>query len=558
MLGKQSLIEFFRYIHIDTIFHLPGIHTLPFNETLLKSNINSFIGRHENNITIMADGYARTSGKIGVIVVTPGPGLGNAVSGCMEAYSDDIPLFIIHVDTGREEIGKGILHELVEPEAIFTHFTKKTYTISKTNEMMPALNDAYQTAVSGRKGPVLVSVPYTFFEKEIPRETGAKNRVRGVAGSRGQGSKDGIRGVEGSRGRGEEAGSGERKNISYDLSKLEEVLKGKKRPVIIGGKSLMFEEAQPIIDDTCRGLSIPFLTTTGGKGIVNENSIYSFGNIMQKNIAKEIFSSSDIVIAIGTRLRDVDAKRRGIMVKELVHIDIDDKWIGRNYPTKLAIVGDIKQILGDLGQTLKGRRFDWDIEMLKNAHIKGLEQLKKLSPGFPLINLIRKVIPDDTVTVCDLNLPSYFAEYYFPVYHQKTFIMPRGISPIFYSLPAAIGAKIGRPDRPCLALCGDGGILPAIGELATMVKYNIPVVIFVHNNNSFGILEDVMRNRYGITGSMTLNNPDFCKLANAFGIKSKKTKSLEGLKKIFLRDVTWNEPFLIEFDCPVLPPPWRV
>ncbi|MEI6153466.1 MAG: thiamine pyrophosphate-dependent enzyme, partial [Deltaproteobacteria bacterium] len=151
-----------------------------------------------------------------------------------------------------------------------------------------------------------------------------------------------------------------------------------------------------------------------------------------------------------------------------------------------------------------------------------------------------------------------FAEYYFPVYHQNTFIMPRGISPIFYSLPAAIGAKIGRTDRPCLALCGDGGVLPAIGELATMVKYNIPVVIFVHNNNSFGILEDVMNNNYGIKNSMTLNNPDFGKIAGAFGIKSKKTKTLEGLKKIFLRDVTWDKPFLIEFGCPVLPPPWRV
>ncbi|MCX5817369.1 MAG: thiamine pyrophosphate-binding protein [Proteobacteria bacterium] len=539
MLGKQSLIEFFRYINIDTIFHLPGIHTLPFNETLLKSNINSFIGRHENNITIMADGYARTSGKIGVIVVTPGPGLGNAVSGCMEAYNDDIPLLIIHVDTGREEIGKGILHELAEPEAMFTHFTKKTYAISKTDEMIPLLNDAYQTAVSGRKGPVLVSVPYTFFEKEIPQ--GAKNRVQGVEGSRGQGEEAKGQGV-----------------TDYDLSKLEEILHGKKRPVIIGGKSLMFEEARPIIDDICRELSIPFLTTTGGKGIVNENSMYNFGNIMQKGIVKEILSSSDIVIAVGTRLRDVDARRRGVKVKELIHIDIDDKWIGKNYPTKLAIVGDIKQILGSLSQTLKGRKFDWDIETLKNAHIKGLEQLKELSPGFPLINLIRKAIPDDTMTVCDLNLPSYFAEYYFPVYHQKTFIMPRGISPIFYSLPAAIGAKIGRPDRPCLALCGDGGVLPAIGELATMVKYNIPVVIFVHNNNSFGILEDVMNNNYGIKGSMTLNNPDFCKLANAFGIKSKKTKSLEGLKKIFLHDITWDKPFLIEFDCPVLPPPWRV
>jgi len=553
MLGKQSLIEFFGYFNIDTIFHLPGIHTLPFNETLLKSNINSFVGRHENNVTIMADGYARTSGKIGVIVVTPGPGLGNAVSGCMEAYSNDIPLLIIHVDTGREEIGKGILHELAEPEAMFTHFTKKTYAISKTNEMMPALNDAYQTAVSGRKGPVLVSVPYTFFEKEIPQ--GAKDRVQGFKGSSGQGEKakrpdtgnmEQEEGVEGSG------------NIDKDMEKLEEVLKGKKRPVIIGGKSLMFEEARPIIDDICTGLSIPFLTTTGGKGIVNEDSTYSFGNIMQKNIAKEILSSSDIVIAIGTRLRDVDAKRRGIMVKELVHIDIDDKWIGRNYPTKLAITGDIKQILVNLGQILKERKFDWDIGALKNAHIKGLEQLKRLSPGFPLINLIRGAIPEDTVTVCDLNLPSYFAEYYFPVYHQNTFIMPRGISPIFYSLPAAIGAKIGRPDRPCLALCGDGGILPAIGELATMVKYNIPVVIFVHNNNSFGILEDVMNNNYGIKNSMTLNNPDFCKIAGAFGIKSKKTKTLEGLKKIFLRDVTWDKPFLIEFDSPVLPPPWRV
>jgi acetolactate synthase-1/2/3 large subunit len=531
MLVKQSLIEFFRDNNIDTIFHLPGIHTLPLNESLVKSNINSFMGRHENNITAMADGYARSSGKVGVIIVTPGPGLGNVVSGCMEAYSNDVPLFIIHVDTGREEIGKGILHELVEPEAIFTHFSKKTYSISKTEEIIPVFSDAYQTAVSGRKGPVLVSIPYTFFEKEMPGKAESGER---------------------------RAESVERKNISNDLGKLEEALKGKKRPVIIGGKSLMFEEARPIIDDICMGSSIPFLTTTGGKGIVNENSIYSFGNIMQKNIAKEILSLSDIVIAIGTRLRDVDAKRRGIKVKELVHIDIDNKWTGKNYATKLEIVGDIRQMLEDLSQILKGRRFDRDIGALKKTHIKGLEQIRKLSPGFPLINLIRKSIPDDTMTVCDLNFPSYYAEYYFPVYHQKTFIMPRGISPIFYSLPAAIGAKIGRPDRPCLTLCGDGGIISAIGELTTIVKYNIPVVIFVHNNNSFGILEDVMNNNYGIKDFMTLNNPDFCKLANAFGIKSKKTKSLDGLKRIFLRDVTWNEPFLIEFDCPVLPPPWRV
>ena len=136
--------------------------------------------------------------------------------------------------------------------------------------------------------------------------------------------------------------------------------------------------------------------------------------------------------------------------------------------------------------------------------------------------------------------------------------MPRGISPIFYSLPASIGAKLGRPDRPCIALCGDGGVLPTIGELATIQQYNIPVVIFIHNNNSFAILEDTMIDRYGIHGSMNLENPDFVKIAQAFGIKAKRTKTLKGLEKIFRNDITWNEPFLIEFVHPVSPPPWRL
>jgi acetolactate synthase-1/2/3 large subunit len=136
--------------------------------------------------------------------------------------------------------------------------------------------------------------------------------------------------------------------------------------------------------------------------------------------------------------------------------------------------------------------------------------------------------------------------------------MPRGVSPIFYSIPAAIGAKIGRPDRPCLALCGDGGALPTMAEIATMKQYNIPLVIFIHNNNSFAILEDAMIDRYKIQGSMNLTNPDFVKIAQAFGIKAKRTKTLKGLERIFRNEITWNEPFVIEFVHPVSPPPWRM
>jgi thiamine pyrophosphate-dependent acetolactate synthase large subunit-like protein len=535
MLVKHAVIEFIKKNNIDKIFHLPGIHTLPLNESLTKHNINVFVGRHEAGIVFMAIGYARTSGNIGVVIVTPGPGLGNTVSGCMEAYGDDIPLLIIHIDTKRKEIGRGILHELEGPEDIFMHFTKKTFVVSNPGEIIATLDNAYQNASSGRKGPVVVSVPYDFLEKDISSWPTIKD--------------PGPENVNESK---------NKEETDFDLSGLEEVLHGKKRPVIIGGKSLMFKEARLLLDEMCIESSIPFFTSTGGKGIVNEDSQYAFGNIIQKGFVRNTIASADIVIAIGTRLRDADSKRRGVKIGELVHIDVDERWIDKNYPAKIKITGDIAKCLRGLYQVIKGSKFEWDLTDMKRAKKNEYEAIKKISPGLSMIELIRKVIPDDTITVCDLNYPSYWAEYFFPVYRQNSFLMPRGISPIFYCLPASIGAKIGRPRRPCLCLAGDGSLLPTIAELATIRKYNIPAVLFVHNNNSFGILEDIMAERYGTAGSMDLKNPDFVKLAGAFDIKAKRVKTLEGLQKVFTKDITWDKPFLIEFESPILPLPWEI
>jgi acetolactate synthase-1/2/3 large subunit len=540
MLGKQAIIEFFKENNIRNIFHLPGIHTLPFNQVLgNQNNIKAFIGRHESGVISMADGYARASGNIGVVVVTPGPGLGNIVSGCMEAHSDDIPLLIIHIDTEREKRGRGMLHELKEPENIFRDFTKKTFLIRDAGRITSTLTEAHRTALSGRKGPVLVSIPYVLFEKKVSAARPAP-QTSGVQEARATGMrKDGM-------------------GTSRIIGEFEKILHGKKRVLMIGGKSLMLNGIQQTIGRICLGASIPFLTTTGGKGIVREDSPYSFGNVMKKGVARDMVAAADLVIAVGTRLRDVDAKRRGVKIRELVHIDIDDQWIGKNYPTRLGITGDLGEILGELCRVFEGKRFEWDLPHLKDLMLDEEASLLKRSSAYAVTRLLRETIPEDAMTVCDLNIPSYWAEYYLPVYHQNTFLMPRGISPIFYSLPASIGAKIGRPDRPCLALCGDGGILPAIGELATLKRYGIPVVVFVHNNNSFGILEDAMIDRYNQTGSMALNSPDFVKLAQSFGIRAKRTRTLKGLRDILLRDIRWNEPCLIEFVQPVSPPPWRV
>ena len=526
MLGKIAIIDLLLRNKVHDIFYLPGIHTLPLSESITSQNMNVFIPRHESNMAFMADGFARMSGKTGVLIVTPGPGLGNVVTGCMEAYGDDIPLLVIHIDTGREDIGKGILHELDEPEEIFRCITKKTFSVRGKNDFIPELEKAFRATMTGRKGPVLISIPYTLLEKEVPFR---------CAGETDSASP----------------------NQGHDLSGLKRVLMNKKKPVIIGGKSLMFEQARPLLDEICSGSSIPFFTTTSGKGIVDEDKTWCFGNIMQKGVAKEILSSADITIAIGTRLRDVDAKRRGVKIHELVHFDIDDVWMDKNYPASYKASGDILHFLQYLGNVTHGKTFDWPLIGLKERQYQERKELHDKFLGFQLMHLLKEVIPNDTTTVWDLNLLAYWAEYYYPVNQQQTFIMPRGISPIFYALPAAIGAKLARSDSPCLAVCGDGGVLPAIGELSTIQKYRIPVVMLVLNNNSFGILEDYMNSTYSIKGAMDLYNPDFVKIAASFGVRAKRAKTLTQLKNIFLRNITWDEPFLIEFSGPVFPPPWK-
>lgn len=526
MLGKQAIIDFFVRNTIHHIFYLPGIHTLSLNEGLSSKNINVFVPRHEANMAFMADGFSRVSGKIGVLIVTPGPGLGNVLTGCMEAYGDDIPLLVIHIDTGREEIGKGILHEVVEPENMFRFVTKKTFSVNSRDDLIEKLDMAYATSLEERRGPVLISIPYTLLEKEVSSHHVSET----------------------------DSTPAEKFN---DRAGLKKILAQKKKPIIIGGKSLMFEQARPHLDEMCMNSSIPFLTSTSGKGILNEDNPWCFGNIMQKGIAKEIVSSADITIAIGTRLRDVDAKRRGVKIRDLVHIDIDNTWFDKNYPASYKVSGEILPLLHSLKNAVHGKTFDWQLKKLKEAQNQERQKLQDTFLGFQLMNVVRDSVPDDATTVWDLNLMSYWAEYYYPVRHQHTFIMPRGISSIFYALPAAIGAKIARPEKPCLAICGDGGALPTIGELSTIRKYNIPVVILIFNNNSFGILEDYMRATYSVEGMMALENPDFVRIASAFGIRGKRVKTLGQLKKVFNDSVRWDEPFLLEFSGPVFAPPWR-
>ena len=523
MLGKDAILHFFEVKGIGYACYLPGIHTLPLSESFTRHKVHIIAGRHESSLAFMAMGYAEATGGAGVLIVTPGPGLGNIVTGCMEAYADDVPLFVLHVDTGKEGIGKGILHETADVETVFKPFMKAVLVVQRAEELVPTLERGFRMLLAERRGPVLVSVPHKFLEKNVPFQL-------------------------------EEGGNSEK---APDLDGLAKLLSDSRKPVIIGGKSLMREDLGPAVEAICLASEVPFLTTTSGKGVISEAGRCAYGNIMGKGIGREILSSADTVIALGVKLRDMEAKRRGVKIKRLIHIDVDDKWIGRNYDTALGAWGALKPAVAELGRIMKGMKYDWNLDLLKERERSERVTLEKRSAGFRMVQLIRDAIPEDTATVWDLSLPGYWAEYYFPAVRQRTFIMPTGVSPIFYGLPAAVGAKLSLPDRPVLCVTGDGSFLPCAGDLATIKQYDIPVVVLVYNSGGFAILEEYMRLWYGVEGTMALTNPDFVKLAKSFGLKAKRTTTLSGLRSIFRNDVTWKEPFLIEFRFPPFSPPWR-
>lgn len=532
-------MEFFLKEEIRYIFQIPGLYTLSLIEELLReANITIITARHESNMVHMADGHARVSGKPGIVITTAGPGLGLAVAGCMEAYGADVPLILVHISIKPTDIGKGVLHEIADPEVIFSNITKAVFNAEKPADIEICLTGAYKAAMTDRKGPVLVSIPYSFLDVAIPDNQYALN------------SDDANNDIFPSDRDKDESG--------LFLKNLAVLLDKSRKPVIIGGKSLVFEGSDPILRYICEKASIPFLSTATGKGAMREDHPWCFGNIMKHGVTEDILLSADCIIALGTRLRKMDTRGRLFRSKIIVHIDIDNHWINKNYPSRLSHTGNIRFILDKLVSILTKRVFDWDLPQLTHTYEIEHNTLLGTSSGYQAIRLLRTLLPDDITFACDLNLLSYWAEYYFPVHPQGSFLVPHGSSPIFYSLPAAIGAKLAAPAHPCMALCGDGGALPTLAELATIRNYHIPVVILILNNSSFGILELSMKERYGRQNTMDLFNPDFTGIARAFGIRSKTTDNLDGLEKIFREDISWQEPFIIEFLQPLLTPPWKV
>ena len=505
--------------------------------------------RHEQQAAHAADAYFRVSHKLAVLNVHLSPGMTNAVTGVVTAAADSTPMLVITGNTPSyhhaREPHQGIrFHADASQGDIYRPFCKRVWRIDDAKYLTDVMPRALNVAQTGRPGAVLLDVPMDVFSQQMSAEpvTVARRPTCGKSA-------------------GDPAG----------IAAAADLLARAARPMIFAGNGATLSEAAAELRQVAEVLSIPVATTLMAKGIFPEDHALSLGmtGIWGTRIANEIAREADVILAIGTAFGEADCSSWNpqytfaIPPTRLIQIDIDPQEVGKIYPVEVGIVGDAKATLGELHEALRARsakpsasraasiargKADWQTELAR-------EQRNSGTPIHParLLNEISKVASADTIFVTDVGWNKNGAGQQLVARQPQRFITSGGMATMGFAPAAAIGAKIGAPDKPVMCLVGDGGFLSVAGALTTSVELGIPVVWVLFNNFCFSTIRTVgttyFNNAYGTeftTPDGKPYNPDFVKLAEAFGIAAARVQQPDDLPDALRTAVSSGVPYLLD------------
>ena len=537
--GADGIVLALKEAGVSTIFGIPSIHNIGLYESLRHEPSIRHIGcRHEAGATHMADGYARASGGLGVIVSSTGPGAGFTVSALQEAWGSCSPVLMITTNIDAAKIGKGlgVLHELEEQTSLFRTITKEVIIPRTGDDLNAAAKRAIALTQAGRPGPVCLEVPTDLMAGDAPAETPTPPN-----------------------------GTPALPPLPPRLDEAVAILRNAKQPLILAGtdaaRASVSGDLAGDVQALAETLCAPVITNTPGKGVVPEDHALAFGNAARKLVVKDIVPGCDAAVVIGSRLREVDAKRRGLVLPEqLIHVDWDERWISKNYPAALPLVGDIGAITRALrnqleGEPYTGPRQERTAAWRQQADAE-IERLAQERPEIQSLKAIRAVLPRDSALVVDNTQLGYWAEYFYPSYQANGIIGAKGSGLLGFSFPAAIGVKIARPDTPVVGLIGDGGFLYTAQELATCVRHNVGFPLVVVNDDAFGVIGYLQRTAYQEAYQAQLTNPDFLAFAAAFGVPATRVQSPTELQSALDRTLASGEMHLIEYQMTIQEPPF--
>ena len=501
MTGSEILIQALLDQGVDIVFGFPGGSVLGLYDSLFKTPaLHHVLVRHEQGATHAADGYARATGKPGVVMVTSGPGATNTVTGIATAYMDSIPLVVFSGQVPSQMIGNDAFQE-ADIIGITRPITKHSYLVKDVKGLSSAVQEAFHLAMTGRPGPVLIDLP-----KDIQAAKTVYTRKETVA----------IRGY-----------NPKTEGHTQQIDKAARLIMQAERPLLyVGGGVILADAAEELREIAFRG-NIPVTTTLLGLGAFSEEHPLSLGMLGMHGTwyANTAINECDLLIAIGARFDDRVTGRLDAFAtrSKKIHIDIDPACISKNVAVDVPIVGHIKNILPKLIPMIKKtntRSWIEQIEIWKREHpLKYPMKTGVISPQY-VIEQIAEATDHSAVVATDVGQNQMWTAQFYKFRNPRTFLSSGGLGTMGYGLPAAIGAAFGRPDATVFCITGDGGIRMNIQELATAVQNRLPVKIAILNNGYLGMVRQWQEMFYEKRYSQTYireGNPDFVRVAEAYG-----------------------------------------
>ena len=523
--GAQIVTATLKNLGVDTIFGYPGGIVLKvYDELFTDSDIKHILCRHEQACVHAAEGYSRAKGgqKLGVVLVTSGPGATNIVTGLANAYLDGYPLVVLTGQVSKDLIGKDAFQE-VNIIDIARPCTKETYQVTDVRDLEKTLVEAFHTALSGKKGPVVVDLAKNIFT-ETTEFDGLK-----------------LPSFE----------------VRSDLDKIPRILSllnDSERPVIVAGGGVLHSNAAHELASLACGLSIPVVSTMMGLGAFPQSSPLYFGMIglFGSYSANQILRKSDLIISLGARFNDRISCcfPNGELERNLIQIDINDYEIFRIFNARMGVKGDIKEILGGLLSKVSKDFTDWaqEAQVLKARNKLPAKKSEKLH-SYQVIDALYDYTQNKNLTVTtEVGQHQLWCAKGYKFNRPGQFITSGGLGTMGFGFPAAIGASIAQNGAPVICVTGDGSLQMNIQELATCAQYGLPVKILVLNNGYLGMVrqlqEKMCEKRYAQT---RIQNPDFVGLAKAYGIDALRVEKIEEIPAALEKCFASNAPFLIDF-----------
>lgn len=524
--GAEIVVECLKEQGVDTVFGYPGGTILNVYDALYQhsNEINHILTSHEQGAAHAADGYARATGKVGVCLATSGPGATNLVTGIATAYMDSVPMVAITCNVVLPSLGKDSFQE-VDIAGVTMPITKHNYIVKDISILAETLRRAFAIARSGRPGPVLVDITKDVTSNTYEFELKEPKPVERIS-----------------------------RYTEEELQAALSLLKTARRPFIYVGGGAVISGAYQEVREFAAKMDAPVCDTLMGKGVYDGHDPRYTGMIGMHGTKASNFgvSECDLLIAMGARFSDrvVGNPKKFAENAKVLHIDIDAAEINKNIRTDVSLVGDLKEVLGRINEQLEQQdHTEW------MHHITQLKEKYPLSYDEPLLSCpyimeeIDRVTGGDAVITTDVGQHQMWAAQFYKYSMPRTLLTSGGLGTMGYGLGACIGAKMGRPDKICINIAGDGCFRMNMNELATASRYGIPIIQVVINNHVLGMVRQWQTLFYGKRYSQTVLNDsvDFCKVAEGLGCEAIRVTKKEEVAPAIEKAVAMKKPVLL--DC---------